>query len=390
VKLELTVGPVAHGGHCVSRVDGRVVFVRHALPGERVLAEVTEERRDFLRADAVDVVEASPDRVAPPCPYARPGACGGCDFQHARPAAQRALKAAVLQDQLARLAGLELAVPDAAALPGGALDWRSRVQYAVDPDGRLGFHRHRSSEVIPVERCLIAHPALATPPAVSVSPGGVVEGVASSGGDLTVFTRQSRADRRHTVVAGPARVRETVLDRQWLVDASAFWQVHPAAPEVFATTVRDLLAPRAGERAWDLYGGAGLFAAALAPHCGPVTVVEADPRAVAAGRRALADLDNVRFVRGDVSQVLANPRWRTVDVVVLDPPRAGAGRDVVTAIARRQPRAVAYVACDPAAFARDTRTFTESGYRLTELRALDAFPMTHHLETIGLFSRFSR
>jgi tRNA/tmRNA/rRNA uracil-C5-methylase (TrmA/RlmC/RlmD family) len=387
VKLELTVGPVAHGGHCVSRVDGRVVFVRHALPGERVLAEVTEERRDFLRADAVDVVEASPDRVAPPCPYARPGACGGCDFQHARPAAQRALKAAVLQDQLARLAGLELAVPDAAALPGGALDWRSRVQYAVDAEGRLGFHRHRSSEVIPVERCLIAHPALATPPAVSVAPGGVVEGVASSGGDLTVFTRRSRADRRHTVVAGPARVRETVLDRQWLVDASAFWQVHPAAPEVFATAVRDLLAPRAGERAWDLYGGAGLFAAALAPHCGPVTVVEADPRAVASGRRALADLDNVRFVRGDVSQVLANPRWRTVDVVVLDPPRAGAGRDVVTAIARRQPRAVAYVACDPAAFARDTRTFTESGYRLTALHVLDAFPMTHHLETIGLFSR---
>jgi tRNA/tmRNA/rRNA uracil-C5-methylase (TrmA/RlmC/RlmD family) len=386
----LDVGPVAHGGHCVSRVDGRVVFVRHALPGERVIAEVTDERRDFLRADAVTVVDASPDRVEPPCPYARPGACGGCDFQHATPDAQRTLKSAVLQDQLARLAAFDLAVPAAEALPGGALGWRSRVQYAVDAEGRLGFHRHRSGEVVPVERCLIAHPSLATPPPVAAPPGGVVEAVASSGGDVTVLTRRSRTDRRCEVVSGPGRVRETVLDREWRVDASGFWQVHPAAPDAFAAAVLELLAPRAGERAWDLYGGAGLFAAALAPHCGPVTVVEADPRAVASGRRALADLDNVRFVRGDVARVLTNPRWQSVAVVVLDPPRAGAGRDVVRAIAGRAPRAVAYVACDPAALARDTRTFLDEGYALSALRTWDAFPMTHHAESLALFTSHPR
>jgi len=390
--LELDVGPVAHGGHCVARLDGRVVFVRHALPGERVRVRVTEERRDYLRADAVAVLEPSPDRVAPPCPFARPDACGGCDFQHATPAAQRTLKASVLADQLHRLAGLDAfsRVP-VEPLGSDQLGWRTRVQFAVDAAGRLGFHKHRSHDVVPVDRCLIAHPALRDLPAADRPgwprwpAGGAVEAIATSGGDVTVLMRQSRTDRRWSLVDGAQRVHEKALERTWEVDATGFWQVHPAAPDRFAAVVLELLQPRAGERAWDLYGGAGLFAAALAPHCGPVTVVEADRRAVAAGRRALGDLDNVRFVAGDVGRTLANPRWRAVDVVVLDPPRAGAGRDVVGAIAGRAPRAVAYVACDPAAFARDARAFGDLGYRLAALRAFDAFPMTHHLEAIGLF-----
>ena len=373
--VELDVGAVAHGGHCVARYNGQVVFVRHALPGERVLARITEQRRDFLRAEAVSVLVAAPDRVAPPCPYARPFGCGGCDFQHATPAAQRALKAAVLQDQLARLAGLDLAVP-VEPLPGGSTGWRTRVRYAVSDSGELGFHRYRSHEVVPVDRCLIARPAV-QPPAGQWPPGGSVEAVVSSLDDVAVLPSSSPG----------ATVRERVLDREWTIDASSFWQVHPAAAETFAHSVQVMLEPQRGERAWDLYGGAGLFAAALAPHCGPVTVVEADRRAVAAGRQALADLDNVRFVPGDVARVIDNPRWRGVDLVVLDPPRTGAGRAVVSAIADRSPRAVAYVACDPAAFARDVRTFGELGYRLAAVRAFDAFPMTHHFETIGLLTR---
>jgi tRNA/tmRNA/rRNA uracil-C5-methylase (TrmA/RlmC/RlmD family) len=245
--------------------------------------------------------------------------------------------------------------------------------------------------VVPVDRCLIGHPALRDLPSAERPDwprwpaGGAVEAVATAAGDVTVLMRQSRTDRRWSLVDGAPRVHEKALERTWELDATGFWQVHPAAPDRFASVVLELLQPRAGERAWDLYGGAGLFAAALAPHCGPVTVVEADRRAVAAGRRALGDLDNVRFVAGDVGRMLANPRWRDVDVVVLDPPRAGAGRDVVEAIVRRAPRAVAYVACDPAAFARDTRAFGDLGYELVTLRAFDAFPNTHHLEAIGLF-----
>jgi tRNA/tmRNA/rRNA uracil-C5-methylase (TrmA/RlmC/RlmD family) len=389
-ELEVVVGPVAHGGHCVARHDGRVVFVRHALPGERVTAVVTEERKGYLRADAVAVHEPSPDRVEPPCRYARPGGCGGCDFQHVTPAAQRALKATVVREQLRRLAGHD--VPDLVVqpLPGGMLGWRSRVQYTVDSAGRLGFHAHRSTVVVPVERCLIA--SASVQPSVGSSGTGVVEAVASSGGDVSVYTRRSRMDSRVVPVTGPAEVRELAAGREWTVPADAFWQVHPAAPDVLADAVVSMLEPRPGERAWDLYGGVGLFAAALAPRLGPsgpITVVESDPASVDAARHNLADLPQIRVVRADVAKALANPRWRRVDLVVLDPPRSGAGRDVVRAILAREPRAVAYVACDPAAFARDVRTFHEAGWRLTELRAYDAFPMTHHVESVGLFSLHS-
>jgi tRNA/tmRNA/rRNA uracil-C5-methylase (TrmA/RlmC/RlmD family) len=381
--LELEVGPVAHGGLCVARHDGQVVFVRHALPGERVRARVTDRRKGFLRADAVEILLPSPDRVIPPCPFAGPGACG---WQHASWDAQRRLKADVLREQLTRLAGIaDVAVP-VEPLPGGPLSWRTRVQYAAGPDGRAGFHAHRSGDIVPVDRCRIAHPAIQALPVLRETwpPGATIETVAASGGDTAVVARASRTGR---VEGPPATVHERAAGHEWAIDATAFWQVHPNAVETFTSTVLSMLRPAAGERAWDLYGGAGVFAAALAPHCGPVTVVEADPRAVASGRRALRDLPNVTFARGDVARVLAaNPRWRSVDLVVLDPPRSGAGRPVVAAVAARRPRAVAYVACDPAAFARDVRTFAELGYVLTGLRAFDSFPMTQHFETIGLLT----
>jgi len=343
--LDLTVGPVAHGGHCVARMStvegpGRVVFVRHALPGERVRAVVTEERRGYLRADAVGILAASPDRVAPPCAYAGPSGCGGCDFQHVAPAAQRELKAAVVREQLTRLGGLS---PDEVQalrvrvepLPGGALGWRSRVQYTVDGSGRLGFHKHRSHDVVPVDRCLIAHPAIEESGVTDeLFPGaGGVEVVASSGGDVTV----SAAGR---VISGPQVVRERAVGREWTVAADSFWQVHPAAPDTLAAAVVELLDPRPGEQAWDLYGGAGLFAAALARSLGPrgaVTVVESDPRSVSAARRNLADLAALRVVAADVAVALADPGLGGVDLVVVDPPRAGAGRAVVEALVRRPP-----------------------------------------------------
>ncbi|MCW2641065.1 MAG: rRNA (Uracil-5-) -methyltransferase RumA [Dactylosporangium sp.] len=393
--LELTVGPVAHGGHCVARLpEGQVVFVRHALPGERVRAAVTERRRGYLRADAVEVLEASPDRVEEPCKYAKPGRCGGCDFQHATPAAQHEFKAAVVRELLARIGGLTPAeVEDLRVrvepLPGGPLGWRTRVQYAVDAEGRPGLRKHRSHDIIPIDRCLIAHPAIQDAPVTDRTwpvRGGGVEVVAASGGDLTIFTRP-RGGRAPRLVSGPRVVRERALGREWKIDATGFWQVHPAAPDALAAAVLDLLQPRPGERAWDLYGGAGLFAAALAPVLGPqgrVTIVESDPRGVTAARRNLADLSQVHVAPGDVAAVIANPRWRSIDIVVLDPPRAGVGREVIESVAARSPRAVAYVSCDPAAFARDVATFRERGWRLSRLRAFDAFPMTQHVECVGL------
>jgi tRNA/tmRNA/rRNA uracil-C5-methylase (TrmA/RlmC/RlmD family) len=394
-RFELTVGPVAHGGHCVARIDGtagRVVFVRHALPGERVVAEVTEVHRGYLRADVVAVFEPSVNRVEPPCPYARPGACGGCDLQHATPAAQLEWKAAVVCEQLTRLARLTPVEVDALGvrvtpLPGGPLGWRTRVRYAVDAAGRPGLLKHRSHEVVPIDFCRIAHLAVRAAPVTGRRWPGVdsVEVVASAGGEVSVL---ATAGDTVTVVSGPTRVRERATGREWTLDAGAFWQVHPAAAQTLADAVVELLRPRPGESAWDLYAGAGLFAAALAIPLGPtaqVTLVEAARASVLAARANLSDLSGVTVAESSVEAAVRRRRVRgPVDLVVLDPPRAGAGATVVRGIVDASPRAVAYVACDPAAFARDVRTFAESGWRLSALRAYDCFPMTQHIECVGL------
>lgn len=394
-RVELTVDAVAPGGHCVARVDGQVVFVRHALPGERVVAEVTELHRGFARADAVEILTASADRVEPPCPYAKPGRCGGCDLQHVTPAAQLDWKAAVVREQLTRLGGLTDDQVDALgvrveALPGGPLGWRSRVRYAVDAAGRAGLLKHRSHEVVPIDRCRIAHPAIQELPVLAPSgarwpDADAVETVASTGGDVSVV---AFAEGVPTPVSGPAEVREVAAGRDWTLPASGFWQVHPAAADTLVGAVLDLLDPRPGETAWDLYGGAGLFAAALAGRVGDarVTLVESSQEGVDAARANLADLPRVEVVAARVETALARRRVTgPVDLVVLDPPRSGAGAPVVRDIVAAGPRAVAYVACDPAAFGRDVRTFTGAGWRLAALRGFDLFPMTQHVELVGLF-----
>ncbi|MFC8848371.1 MULTISPECIES: class I SAM-dependent RNA methyltransferase [unclassified Micromonospora] len=401
-RVELTVDAVAPGGHCVARVDGQVVFVRHALPGERVVAEVTEVHRGFVRADAVTVLDAAPQRVAPPCPYAKPGLCGGCDLQHVAPGAQLDWKAAVVREQLRRLAGRTDAEIDrlgvrVAALPGGPLGWRSRVRYAVDATGRAGLLKHRSHEVVPIDRCRIAHPAIQGLPVLGQPwpAAEAVEIVASTGGDVTVTALPDGpaavpSDGSATVLPldGSATVREVAAGREWTLPASGFWQVHPAAADTLVDAVLALLDPQPGESAWDLYGGAGLFAAAMAARVGPdarITVVESAVESVAAARENLRDLPGVEVVAARVETALARRRIAgPVDLVVLDPPRSGAGARVVRDVVAAAPRAVAYVACDPAAFARDVRTFADAGWRLAELRGFDLFPMTQHVELVGL------
>jgi tRNA/tmRNA/rRNA uracil-C5-methylase (TrmA/RlmC/RlmD family) len=397
-RFEVEVGAVAHGGHCVGRApDGRVVFVRHALPGEQVTVEVTDVSTKLLRADAVVVHEPSPDRVEPPCPWARPGfadrhlgrsgrpplICGGCDFQHVAPPVQAELKAAVVREQLLRLARLSPAEVDALGVRviqlGDPLGWRTRVRYAVDATGHAGLLAHRSHEVVPVDWCRIATPAVRAAGVTDKvwANADRVDVVASSEGDLSVVGSGGEPGSRNS----SARVRERAVGREWSLPVDAFWQVHPAAPDTLAAGVLELLEPAPHERAWDLYGGAGLFAAALAPRVATVTLVESATGAVAAARSALADLSNVHIVRSTVERFRTSQR---PDVVVLDPPRSGAGTAVVRRLAAAGPRAIAYVACDPAAFARDVATFGGLGWRLSRLRAYDIFPMTHHVECIGL------
>jgi len=388
--LELEVGDPAHGGSCVAHApDGRVVFVRHALPGERVRAIITAEHASYLQADAVEVTEPAADRVVAPCRYAHAGGCGGCDLQHVSLPAQRRWKAVVVRDQLRRLARLDCEVtveplPDVDAdLPG--LGWRSRVGYAVDRSGRAGLHPYRSRTVLPVEQCLLAHPAIRDGDTLRRDwPGARAVDVAV-GADGAVRLTQTRR-RGRSQVRGPQALRERAGGR-WF-EVHGFWQVHPAAAQALADAVLDALAVRPGERAVDLYAGAGLFAAVLAAAGADVIAVEGDR---AAARDAVANVAGlpVEVWHGPVAEALAEPERAALgatDLVVLDPPRSGARADVVDAIAALRPRAVAYVACDPAALARDIALFAASGYRLARLRAFDCFPMTHHVECLALLT----
>lgn len=428
-EYELEVGPVAHGGHCVARTDeGQVLFVRHTLPGERVRALVTEgtTASSFLRADAVEVLEASKDRVPAPCPYAGPGRCGGCDWQHAKPGAQRRLKADVLTEQLARLAGLtpeqvrwdgtvEPAPGD--KVPAGEVPaWRTRVQYAVDETGRAGLRRHRSHEVEPVDRCLIAAPEVTelgvekrTWPEIAT-----VEAIAATGSNdrQVVLTprpggrlplveldrpvsvlRVGEKDKAVHRVHGRPYVRERADERTWRVGEGGFWQGHPQAAEVLVDAVMRGLTPRKGEMALDLYCGVGLFAGALADRVGErgaVLGIESDKRAVEDARHNLDDFTRVRIEHGKVDTVLPRTGITEAGIVVLDPPRAGAGKRTVTHVAGLGPRRIAYVACDPAALARDLRYFADAGYAPHFLRAFDLFPMTHHMECVAILEPASK
>jgi tRNA/tmRNA/rRNA uracil-C5-methylase (TrmA/RlmC/RlmD family) len=375
--LELEVGPIAHGGHCVARHEGRVVFVRHALPGERVRAVVDEDGGgSYCRADAVAVLVASPDRVDAPCSWARAGGCGGCDLQHVDPAAQRLLKADVLAEQLQRLAGLDRRVP-VEELPGGALGWRHRVRLAVDEVGAPGLRAHRSHDVLPIADCPLTPPGT-LPPVLesSFDPGSEIEVAVDADGVTHVGLFEGSIVQR---AAG----------REWRLSPGTFWQVHPALPEVLAEVVADWADAPAGGIAWDLYGGVGLFAAVLASQVGPtgrVTVVESSRQAVADGKAALTDLPQIGWRTGRVEQLVGalGPR---PDVVVADPPRRGLGKAMVDALCAAAPDRVVHVACDPAALARDLSLFAARDYRLVHLRAFDAFPMTHHMECIALLER---
>lgn len=348
--LDVDIERVAHGGHCVGRVngpDGRrwVVFVRHALPGERVRASVTAVEKSFLRADAIEILTSSPDRVEAPCPLAHPAGCGGCDFQHASLAAQRALKESVISEQFSRLAGMDVRVAVEEVQP--TLRWRTRMHYVPLPGGLRGLRQHRSHAIIEVDDCLIAAPDAREP--------------------------------------GAGTVAEQVLGREFHVAGDGFWQVHPEAPRLLVETVLGMLAPRVGERALDLYAGVGLFSAFLADAVGPtghVASVEGNRVASRLAERNLGSFEQAAVTCAPVERAVRGVGG--ADIVVLDPPRVGAKRQVVDAIADLQPRAVAYVACDPAALARDVSYFRERGYELTELRAFDLFPMTHHMECVAL------
>ena len=403
--LEFEVGAIAAGGGCVARApDGKVVFVRHSLPGERVRAQVTASTSSYLRADAVEILTPSPDRVAAPCPHAGPGRCGGCDFQHVEIGAQRRLKAFRIAEQLERLAGLELGV-EVEAVPGDSegLAYRTRVRVAVDGRGAVGFRRHRSHRMEYVHECPIASPAVSGTGALEVLWPGATELEVVTGTDPTeamvaVTPRRRSAPRLPDIGTGvvvggkvrrpPAAVRAVVDGRAYRISPGVFWQVHVGAPAALLSAVLELAGPCVGLSVADLYAGAGLFSVPLAEAVGlsgSVLAIERDRRACADARHNGATFPNLRVLEGEVTPAVVESALGRPDIVVLDPAREGAGTAVMGALAAHASgvRTLIYVSCDPSSFGRDARVLLDRGWRVTGLRAFDIFPMTEHVELVA-------
>ena len=410
-EVDLDITNVAHGGVFVARHEGRVVFVPDTLPGERIRARITDRKHDsFWRAETVEVLDAAPERQphiwdAASIDRAPGERAGGAEFGHIRLEHQRELKRRVLTDALTRMAKVESDVvvqPVEGEAPDGT-GWRTRVRLQVDDYGTVGPFAARSHTVIPVEDLPLATELVQqTAPFGQRFPGAEsVDVVATGSGAAHVLVNDAPVRRGRRVVRPrqrPVPIRERVGEREFRLDARGFWQVHRAAATTLTEAVQSavdeaLFDPRAANL--DLYGGVGLLAAALGDRFGStlrITSVESDEAATDNAAENLAEwigasavTDRVeRFVQRLAGESSAAERARLrAATIVLDPPRSGAGRPVVDAVASLAPAQIVYVACDPVALARDVALFAERGYPLRTLRAFDLFPNTHHVEAVA-------
>ncbi|MBH0098489.1 class I SAM-dependent RNA methyltransferase [Salinibacterium sp. NSLL150] len=401
--IEVDVTNIAHGGVSVARHDGRVVFVSDAIPGERVLARITDDtKKSFWRAETVKVVTPSEHRQehvwsAASVDRDPDNRAGGAEFGHIELSHQRELKAQILSESLERMAKVTLA-PVVEAVPGDderkGLGWRTRVSLHVDEHGNVGPFAARSHRVISVADLPLATPELSAGAPLGENFDGF-ERVdilnPSSGGVRLIMGKQK-----------PQVITETVGEREFTLLDSGFWQVHHGAAAMLTSAVQDAIDPALFDPAasnLDLYGGVGLFAAAVGDKFGPttkITTVEAESSATDHAANNLSDWLGAhaetgrvdRWLRQHLKEATAVERDRLErSTIILDPPRSGAGREVVDLVAKARPAQIVYVACDPVAFARDVAFFSERGYGLSGVRAFDLFPHTHHVEAVGTFTR---
>lgn len=400
-SLELTVDRMAHGGEGIGNApDGRVVFVQGGFPGDVVQARVTKAKKSFAHAQLESVVQAGPHRVSSACPAAELGA-GCCDFAELNPASEVAIKLDVLSDQLRRVAKLS-EIPDVETINlNPQRGWRTRVRLGVDSQGRAGGRKRNSNEIVHEVACSQLAPGLVDglvgPDARRFTPGSEVIAVLDSKGNRHVVEtskapRGRRVEKVTTVIEGTGDVEELADGHHFHFPATAFWQAHAKAPDTYAKVIRTYLkdcpqAPGRQPLGWDLYGGVGVFVPAIAGSLGtpqePARVISVDysPAATALNQADLEQYD-VDVVSERVEKVAAQLPGPTA--VVMDPPRTGAGLDVVSTVASVSPQRVVHVGCDPATFARDIGYWNEHGFQVAHLTLVNAFPGTHHFEVIAL------
>lgn len=405
--LQLT--SIAHGGAALGRHEGRVIFVPYALPGETARVEITEDKGRYAFARLVEVLEPSPDRVAPPCPYFGLTGCGGCQWQHAAYEAQLRFKAKIVADQLMRIGSIAEPRVHPTLPDGSGWAYRNHAQFHPAPGGGLGFQGvsvGRPRGVVTGDECPILHPLLSElygaldfdlPGLLRLSLRAGTE----TGDSMLIFEMEDDlppslesdmpvscvlllSDGRHANLIGNNHITEVVAGRAYRISAPSFFQVNTPQSAQLVRLVTEYLDLRGGETVLDGYCGVGLFTAHLAERAGLVIGVELAPTAVADLLDNTAEFDNVEVIEGSVEAVLPDLDV-PLDAAVVDPPRAGMDRFALDALVARQPARVVYVSCDPATLARDAKRLVRAGYRLVEVQPVDMFPQTYHVESVALF-----
>jgi len=403
--LTLRLDGLAYGGEAFGRDDsGRMVFVPLALPGERVSVEVVEAHARWCRAQLVEVIEPSPQRVAPRCRHF--GTCGGCHYQHLEAGAQPEAKRAIVRAQLERLGGFR--DPPVEKTIAGTSSWNTRnhIQFSLTPDGRLGFQAGGSNQVIAIQECHLPEQALNDLwPMLQLEPRSGIDRIAlRSAGDeaLIVFHAQDEPDveieldvRASTVwlspqgmhvLAGEPALVHSVRGRRFRVSPASFFQAHAELTPVLVDRVLSAAQPRPDQTAFDLYAGVGLFSAFLAERGLRLLAVEHSASACEDFALNLESFENVDLYQASVEQALGSLDVHA-DVVIVDPPRAGLGQEVVRALLMQAPPRLVYVSCDPSTLARDGKQLAASGYRLETVTPIDLFPQTFHIETVSVWTR---
>lgn len=383
-RITVRIEKPVHGGHAIARHDGRVVFVRHGAPGELVTVELTEQKKVW-RADVVDVHEPHPDRVEVAWKEAGPGGVGA-ELAHLTLPAQRQWKKDVIIDALQRIARQSLPVSVAAIGDGDGWRTRTRVDLTTDDEGRAGMFSHRSHTHVPLTDMPLAHPDLDQLELFTTSwPANVRINAVAPSADAPVALIDGIPPQGH-----PGTVWERVEEYEYLLDARGFWQAHHLAPQTLLDAVRTAVGDIRGGTVLDLFAGAGLFTLPLADAVGAtgtVHAVEGNRRAAAHARSNAEACPQVQVHGGDVYQTLASDRLpERADVVVLDPPRVGARKNVMEEILKRKPQRIVYVSCDPAALARDLALAAEGGYGSERIDSFDLFPHTHHIESLTVLT----
>ena len=381
--VTLDIGKIAHGGHFIARHNNQVIFVRHGISGEVANVKITSIKSKLAFGDAIEIIKPSKDRVKSPCKYSKPGGCGGCDFQHISPEVQKNLKKIIIQEQFMRIANIDINPDVVSVEPFTGLHWRSRLDLAISNNGKTGLYSHKSNEIIEIDECIIA--------VDTINRSEVFNKIWDSTDKLRMAVSSENklnVSQLGKTILGSNELKEIVDNNTYIISPKSFWQSHKDAPKLLLQQVIKYANIKLGDIVCDLYGGAGLFtapAAKLTGDTGEIHLIERDNDCIKDAKKMFQNKKNIIIHHGKVEQKLG--KIKNIDIVILDPPRNGAGKQVIHQIIDKKPKSIVYVSCEPTSLARDTKILLENNYILNNLIGLDLFPMTHHLECVASFNK---